>query len=503
MHCIFGRGASLRWAIYAACLSAFLFFGYDQGVLSGLLANPHFQDQFGNPNDVITGITVSSYCLGAFFGCLTNFAIGDILGRRKMIWLAMGFIIVGATLQTSAFSLAHLIVGRVITGLGTGIDSSTVPMYQSELSEKEWRGRLVSWEILFIGLGITLAYWIDYGLSYVDSAVSWRFPIGFQLTFAIAVVFVIWGCPESPRWLAKKGRTDEAIDVLCRVYDLPPDDEYVQSEIRSIQQVIALESHESAQSWTSIFKNDALKTRRRVILAWFGLFFNQLSGINLVVYYLPTVLESNVGVERTTALLIAGFIQLMFPIGNLVPALALDKIGRRWTMFCGCAALSVCMMMIAALLSNGSSAASSASIAFFFLYMLIFGGTVNVVPWVYGPEILPLHARTRGTSISVSSHWIWNFFIVMISPVLINRIQWRTYLIFMALLAAFCPAVYFFCPETAGLSLEDIDIIFLPKEQGGLDGNARVRLTPSDANQRRMASNDKAEVRHEKVQDAV
>lgn len=89
------------------------------------MQNPHFQDQFGHPSDVITGITVSSYCLGAFFGCVLNFAVGEIFGRRKMIWLAMGLIIVGASLQTSAYSLGHLIAGRVITGLGTGIDSST------------------------------------------------------------------------------------------------------------------------------------------------------------------------------------------------------------------------------------------------------------------------------------------------------------------------------------------------------------------------------------------
>lgn len=95
----------------------------------------------------------------------------------------------------------------------------------------------------------------------------------------------------------------------------------------------------------------------------------------------------------------------MFPIGNLLPALALDRIGRRWTMIWGCACLSLCMMLLAVLLSFNRQPTSSASITFFFLYMLIFGGTINVVPWVYGPEILPLEARTRGTSISVSSHW--------------------------------------------------------------------------------------------------
>lgn len=129
---------------------------YDQGVLSGLLENPHFREQFGDPSDVITGVIVSSYCLGALIGCVINFAVGDLLGRRYMIWIAMGLIVVGASLQTSAYSVAHLIVGRIITGFGTGIDSSTVPMYQSELSKREWRGRLVSWEILFIGIGIVL-----------------------------------------------------------------------------------------------------------------------------------------------------------------------------------------------------------------------------------------------------------------------------------------------------------------------------------------------------------
>jgi len=274
MRSCYGRGAPLRWAVYAACLSAFLFFGYDQGVLSGLLENPSFREQFGDPNDVITGITVSSYCLGAFFGCVLNFAIGDLLGRRYMIWLAMGLIIVGATLQTSAYTLAHLIVGRIITGLGTGIDSSTVPMYQSELSKREWRGRLVSWEILFIGIGIVLAYWIDFGFSFIEGPASWRTPIAIQLIFAIAVVFIVWGLPESPRWLAKRGRMDEALEVICAVNDLPVDDPYVISEMESIRQVLALEQNEQAKSWTSVFKKDILQTRKRVGLAWFGLFMN-------------------------------------------------------------------------------------------------------------------------------------------------------------------------------------------------------------------------------------
>lgn len=180
---------------------------------------------------------------------------------------------------------------------------------------------------------------------------------------------------------------------------------------------------------------------------------------------MPTLLVQSVGLPSREAQLISGFVELMFIVGNLVPALALDRMGRRKTMMIGVGGLGLCMMMVSILLSFHKKNTSIAAVAFFFLYMLIFGGTINVVPWVYGPEILPLEARTRGTAISVSSHWTWNFFVVMITPVLINRLNWKTYLIFMCTSFSFVPTVYFFYPETSNMSLEDIDKIFLPRDQ--------------------------------------
>ena len=324
-----------------------------------------------------------------------------------MMWLAMAFVIVGASLQTSAFATAHLVIGRIITGFGTGIDSSTVPMYQSELCRKEKRGRIVSLEVLFIGIGITGAYWIDFGMSYASGSIAWRLPISLQLVLAITVIILLFGLPESPRWLCKRGRDQEAIEVLCAVYDLSPDDPYIRSEIASIRKAVDIERAEGASKISGLFKSDRLQTRRRVILAYFGLFMNQMSGINLVVYYMPSVLVANVKLEAKTAQLIAGFIELMFIFGALAPSLALDRMGRRLTMMWGCAGLAICMMMISILLSFGAKNTSSAAIAFFFIYMLIFGGTINVVPWVYGPEVLPLEARARGTAISISAHWTW------------------------------------------------------------------------------------------------
>lgn len=127
------------------------------------------------------------------------------------------------------------------------------------------------------------------------------------------------------------------------------------------------------------------------------------------------MLVKNVGMSPHRAQLIAGFVELMFPIGNTLPALALDKLGRRRTMMTGCTILSACMMMITILLSVGGEETSTASIAFFFVYMLVFGATINVVPWVWGPEILPLEARARGTAISVSSHWVSNPCVIWVS----------------------------------------------------------------------------------------
>lgn len=131
---------------------------------------------------------------------------------------------------------------------------------------------------------LSQAYWIDFGFSFIEGPASWRTPIAIQLIFAIAVIFIVWGLPESPRWLAKRGRMDEALEVICAVNNLPEDDPYVISEMESIRQVLALEQNEKAQNWTSVFKKDILQTRKRVGLAWFGLFMNQLSGINLGTY---------------------------------------------------------------------------------------------------------------------------------------------------------------------------------------------------------------------------
>ncbi|KAK0277482.1 hypothetical protein LTR91_006112 [Friedmanniomyces endolithicus] len=522
---LFGRGLKLQIAIMVGCQMAFILFGYDQGVFGGIVTNEDWLNTFGHPGSGLEGIIVSIYNLGAFSGCILTFIWGEKLGRRLCMWLAMGWIITGAILQCTSYSVPQIMVARYITGIGTGIETSTVPMYQSELCDADKRGRLVSSEPLFVGVGIVISYFFDYGMRFVGGPVAWRVPIACQVIFAFVVIFLVFGLPESPRWLYYHGRNDEALQVMCDVWDEPPEGEKVLKMQTEILETIAMERKEGEYKWANILKRDDVQTGRRVLLAYGMQFMNQVGGINLVVYYVPTALQNNVGLSANLSLVIGGCVQTMFFFGSLIPTFLLDRMGRRRPMMWGSAGLAISMMLIAVLLSFSTArgysptlqkATSSASVTFFFTYMFIFGATANCIPWVYVPEILPLHARAKGTAIGISSNWLWkcvfnhihwfgifeltladSFVIVMITPTLLNNLQWKGYLyvlpqhpstliglkltvhllqsIFMCTNFAFVPLVYFCYPETKNLTLEEVDHLFTA---GGKHG-AKALTAPS------------------------
>lgn len=179
--------------------------------MGGLLTLPSFVEVFPEINvdaapadqkthvSTIQGISVASYNVGCFCGAIACIWIGDILGRRKTIFTGSAIMIVGAALQASAFGLPQFIVGRIITGMGNGLNTSTVPTWQSECSKSHRRGQLVMIEGALITGGICISYWLDFGMSFVDNQASWRFPIAFQGVFAIIIVCFILELPESPR----------------------------------------------------------------------------------------------------------------------------------------------------------------------------------------------------------------------------------------------------------------------------------------------------------------
>ncbi|KAI0860278.1 sugar transporter [Xylaria cubensis] len=417
-------------------------FGYDQGVFGGLISNPSFLDVVGHPSSAFLGFIVSSYNLGCFSGCGLNFMIGSRWGRKHALWLALFLVIIGAVLQSSAYSVRYIAHCREKS---VGIDTSTIPMYQAELCKPHVRGRLVTTEVSFACLGVAFAYFFAYGINFAGGEIAWRLPIAIQIIPAIIISIVLFGLPETPRWLMEQGRIDEAVAVMCHVYGVDSDDDKIQEEKAAVIRALEIENADPFR-WTNVFKKDRLHTGRRVILAILALSANQrmtsqLAGINVIVVYIATVLETNVGLSRDQALIGGGGINFAFVIGSLVPALGIDRIGRRRPMIIGAIGMALSLLAISVLLSykdtDKEKATANAAIGFFVLYQLFFGASLNGVPWCYGAEILPLKARVKGISLAVLANWVWVFTIVEVTPILIDRLQWRM------------------------LSLEEIDMIFV------------------------------------------
>lgn len=261
--------------------------------MGGLLTLPSFLDLFPEINTSnppagwsssrasnVQGITVGGYTLGCFFGAVATIWIGNWLGRKRTIFVGSSIMIVGAILQASSFSLGQLIAARLITGFGNGMNTSTVPMWQSETSKAHRRGRMVMIEGTLIVFGVMLSYWIDLGLSFAEpSSVSWRFPIAFQIVLAIIILCAIPGLPESPRWLLFKGKDEKALKVLSALVDKPIDDEEVQNEYKAIQDVVF---EMSTGSFKDCFKMNRNRNFHRTALGYVNQMFQQISGINII-----------------------------------------------------------------------------------------------------------------------------------------------------------------------------------------------------------------------------
>lgn len=287
--------------------------------------------------------------------------------------------------------------------------------------------RVTNWpQTLFIGIGITVAYFFVFGLSFTEGSFSWRLPIAMQIAPALAICVIVFGVPESPRWLAQEGRSDESTNTLSYVFDLPVNDPYVVGERDAILQAVLLEGTERF-NWKVLFVKDAVKTNYRVLLAFLVLFMNQVgydnyrhlmhtatdscmvqwTGINVIVFYAPTVLEQNVGLDRTMALVVSGCIQFCFVVGSVVPAWGLDKIGRRKLMMFGSFGMALSMMIVAILLSfHGTEEqlpTSQASIAF--LITVEFLHPISSVPFLayHGGSLcfvlVPVSAQFLGATV--------------------------------------------------------------------------------------------------------
>lgn len=425
------------------------------------------------------------FTVGGIFGSLSCIYLGDRLGRKKVIQFASIITIIGAILMATSFHFAQFIVSRLVLGVGTGGYLATVPVWQAEISRAKKRGAHVVMDGIFIGSGVALALWIDFGFYYVPrNSVAWRFPLAFQIVFLAMVAFFITVFPESPRWLVKQGRLEEARQILGVLNDTDPNSEAISNEMRDIEQALSICG---TVSWKAMLTMGQQRYFHRTLLAAGGQMFQQMCGINLISMYATTIFEIYLGMSPVNSRILAASMCLMQPLGGYLACFTVDRLGRRVLLLSSAAGMAVCMAMLAGTTSatNNTGALIVAVIclfAFQFIYTVGYSG----LTYLYATEVAPLQLRAAISAVSTAAVWIFNFLLAQVTPVGFSSISYRYYIIFAVFNAVIVPTVYFFFPETNGRSLEEIDDIFM-QSKSIWDPPRLARIMPSLAADEQIA----------------
>ncbi|KAK0200264.1 general substrate transporter [Desarmillaria ectypa] len=456
-------GTTLNAWVNVACITAMTLFGYDQGVFGGIIVTDDFLKQMGYPDSSLQGTIVSLYDIGCFIGAMGSFVIGERFGRKKMLMFGVIVMSVGAIIQTSSYNVPTIIVSRIITGVGNGVNTATAPVWQSETTKPSLRGKAVVLGMIMNIAGYAISNWMTFGLSYVEGNISWRFPLAFQLVFSVIMFCTVPWLPESPRWLLAHGREAEGVLILVAL-----EGEHVKSTDATIvaQKEEILEAVRIERA-TSPSLSDLLHGRtgetgmvKRMCLGAGTQWMQQLSGINVTSYYLPLVLQNSVGLSNRLSRLLAACNAISYLVFSFAGLHLIERAGRRKLLMWGAAGQAVCYIFISALLSHGGTNYGAAATAFFFVYYIFFGICWQGVPWLYPVEINSLSMRTMGAALATGSNWISNYCVVQATPPGIQNLGWRFYLIWMTFNIVIIPVVYLFYPETSNRHLEDIDRLY-------------------------------------------
>ncbi|KAL8291441.1 hypothetical protein RQP46_002419 [Phenoliferia psychrophenolica] len=472
-------GNKLIFATTATC--GFSLFGYDQGVMSGLISGTEFIQTFpacdagpyvDGPDGFPVGLNQTSaslwqatytalYEIGCLAGAIFALFFGDRLGRRRIMQIGACIMLVGVLIQVTAFkghmAAQQFVIGRIITGVGNGMNTATIPTWHAETAKSHNRGLLVCIEASMIASGTMVAYWIDYAFSFLHTSANWRIPIALQSIFAFGLLIGVYHLPESPRWLISNGQLAEGQRVVAALEPAPFDSEEVVLQTRVI-----LESLEGAQKQkiTDLLTNGPTQHFRRAAIGASSQIFQQIGGCNAVIYFAPIIFEQNLRLTRNMSLILGGVNVTVYAMAAFLSYVLIERVGRRKMFLLGSAGQALSMFIIMACLIPGTTEVMKGAVFGLFLYLAFFGFTWLELPWLYPAEINPLRTRTNANATSTICNWLFNFAIVEATPPLLTAINWGTFLIFGVVNVCFIPIIYIWYPETAGRTLEEIDIIF-------------------------------------------
>lgn len=448
-----------RHVLHVSFIAAFggLLYGYDTGVISGAMLHVteefHInEERFGSAAHNITEIITSSILLGAVLGALGTSVIVKKVGRRKAIIGIAAVFAIGVLLSGAANDWWTLSLARVFLGLAVGGSTMAIPTYISELAPPAKRGSYVTFFNVAIGVGILTASLVNY---FRDSAISWRVRIAAAVVPALVLLIGMKPLPESPRWLVQQGFVNPARRVLRWVR---PSTRAVDAEIAEIKRTYREEQQASGEGeWRTLFSEKWI--RPALFAGIMVAIFTQITGLEMMIYYTPTILKNNVGFSDDMAQAGNVGVGVVYLVMTTLGKFVVDRIGRRRLMLVMLpgAAVSIAAFGIAFWVTNDDPPAGVA-LALILSFMFFQAGGIQVVGWLMGSELYPLKVRSAATALHAAALWGSNLLITLTALTLIDWLSLPGAMIFYAVINVIAwVTVYFFVPETKGRSLEEIE----------------------------------------------
>ena len=422
-----------------------LLYGYDTGIISGALLQ--ISDDFG-VGDGMKQVIAASILLGAVVGALTCSWLSESRGRRRTLLLVAGVFVIGTLWAALAPNPAMLVVGRIILGFAVGGATQAAPIYVAELSPTKYRGRLVLFFQIAIGVGIVLSTLVG-----AAESVDWRVSIGAAAVPAALMGLMMLRLPESPRWLVKKGDVEQARASLERVRPQGLD---VRPELDDIEEAVREEERQSTRGWRGLREPWV----RPALIVGCGLaIMTQLSGIEMIIYYSPTILTDN-GFSTSTALRVSVALGMTYLITQLIGLAIIDRVGRRRLTLLTLPGAALALIVLGTFFVTGNDGPDQVPyiIATLIAFMAFTAGGIQLMGWLTGSEIYPLATREAGAAAQSASLWGTNLLITLTLLSTINTIgTGQTFWMYAAFNIAAFVFLYRKMPELTGRSLEQIE----------------------------------------------
>jgi len=441
-----------------------LLFGYDLGVIAQVIASESYQKTFGvTETDPETGAVVALFTGGAFFGAMFASPTTEYTGRRWTITIGSIIFIVGGILQTVAPEISYLMAGRFLAGLGVGF-LTIIPLYQAEIAHPSIRGTVTALQQFMLGIGALIASWTGWGTynAYTDNR-QWRIPLGIQIVPAAILGALIFLFPESPRWLMDKGKQEQALKTLARLHaNGNEEDAWVRAEMEQIQESIAEEHNNAAQSYTELFTN--MSCFRRILIACGLQASIQMTGVSAIQYY-SVQIYGQAGIGPSDALKYQAINSIIALIGQALCIAFIDRFGRRWTLIWGnlfnmLTFIIATVMLVIYPPGKGTPAQGWGFIIVTWAYNFSFSATCGPLSWIIPAEIFDTRTRAKGVSLATMTSFAFNTMIGQVTGIAMGAVGWKYYLVFVICNFTNAACVWAFIPETKQMPLEEMNYMF-------------------------------------------